>query len=76
MIVVAGVLGGGIWTRSRLPPAARPTLWLNSELPLDEVPGELIADIRRATKVLVVEEHVAQGGLGQILWRAGFSNGD
>ena len=68
--VVAGgrPLAGGIWEAVRqLDEARRPTLWLLSELPARPIPEEFLADLARSRRLLVVEEHVAQGGVGQML---------
>jgi transketolase len=65
---VVGPLIGGIWDYClRLPVARRPALWLLSELPPRELDPAFLCDVRRTGRLLVVEEHVAQGGLGQML---------
>lgn len=45
----------------------RPSVWLISELPLlpEALPEELVREIREGRSVVVVEEHVENGGLGQ-----------
>ena len=46
----------------------RPTIWLLCEMPLEEnFPENLVADISRLKKLCVLEEHVAQGGIGQMI---------
>jgi transketolase len=68
VVVVTGSLAGGLWGAVReLEPARRPALWLLSELPAGELPVEFRADLARSRRLLVVEEHVAQGGVGQSL---------
>jgi transketolase len=68
VVVVAGPLGGGIWTALRtLESTNRPTLWLVSELPIGVLPEAFLTDVIRTEKLLVVEEHVSQGGVGQAL---------
>jgi transketolase len=68
VVVAAGPLGGGIWKAlQELEAARRPTLWLLGELPIDDLPDAFLTDLSRTDKLLVVEEHVAQGGAGQIL---------
>ncbi len=68
VIVAIGPLVGGLWGAiEKLPADSRPTLWLVSEMPWEEVPEEFLADLRRLRRLLVLEEHVAQGGLGQRL---------
>ena len=47
--------------------AAGPTLWLLSELPLGPIPEAFLADLARSRRLLVVEEHVAQGGVAQMI---------
>jgi transketolase len=68
VLAVVGPLVGGFWEASRrLPEESRPTIWLVTELPVRHVPAEFLDDVRRLQRLLVVEEHVAQGGLGQML---------
>jgi transketolase len=42
-------------------------IWLVSELPVDQPPPEFLSSVRESGYLLVVEEHVAAGGLGQML---------
>lgn len=68
VVLAAGTLAGGIWQAMRgLDPDRRPTLWLLSELPPDPIPAAFLADVARSGRLLVVEEHVAQGGVGQMI---------
>ncbi len=68
VVLVVGPLVGGIWQAVlELDAASRPALWLLSELPIDELPAEFLADVRRTQQLMVVEEHVAQGGAGQMI---------
>jgi transketolase len=67
-VVVAGPLAGGIWKAARgLEGLRRPALWLVGELPPDSLPDAFLADLARSGRLLVVEEHVEHGGLGQML---------
>jgi len=67
-LVVIGPLAGGLVTAaSGLSHNSRPDLWLLSELPLSDLPEALIESIRKSQHLVVVEEHTAAGGLGQIL---------
>ena len=60
---MTGPLVGGIWEAPRqLDGDRRPTLWLLSELPAGAIPEEFLDDLARSRRLLVVEEHVAQGG--------------
>jgi transketolase len=68
LIVVTGPLVGGIWGAVRmLEGHVRPTLWLLSELPIQQIPEEFEADLARTRRLLVVEEHISQGGVAQNL---------
>lgn len=68
VILTTGPLAGGLWQRiMELAPSQRPTLWVVAELPIPELPAEFISDIRSSPNLLVAEEHVAQGGLGQMI---------
>jgi transketolase len=67
-LLVVGPLVGGIWEAVReLEYASRPDVWLLSELPFGPVPEAFLADVRRSQDVLVIEEHVATGGVAQML---------
>jgi transketolase len=68
LIVVAGPLVGSIWGAVRgLDGPRRPALWLLGELPIRELPDEFRSDLARARRLLVIEEHVLQGGVAQNL---------
>src|ERR1039457_4348199 len=67
-LVVLGPLAGGLFrVVSAMSQAHRPDLWLLSELPMQALPEALLESIRRSQHLVVVEEHTAAGGLGQIL---------
>jgi transketolase len=69
-ILVCGPLVGGLITAiQQLPTAVRPSLWLVSELPIDVIPDDFLADVRQSNHLIVVEEHVANGGVGGQLAR-------
>jgi transketolase len=70
LIVVAGPIAGSVLGAVRdLEPSLRPELWVVSELPLEACPPpEAFASrLETAPAVWVVEEHVAQGGVGRML---------
>jgi len=70
VIVVAGPLAGTAWTVAReLPLETRPSVWVVSELPLDTTPPPLrfVAELSHNGRLLVIEEHIRQGGLGAML---------
>ncbi len=69
-IVVCGPLVGGLIGAVRdLPEERRPNLWLVSELPIIDLPAEFVADVEASARVVVAEEHVATGGVGERLAR-------
>jgi len=66
-VLVVGPLAGGIWAAVQtLPEPRRPSLWILSELPIQqkEIPAQFCADVKRSGHLVVVEEHVAQGSAG------------
>jgi transketolase len=67
LLVIGPVAGKLIDAVSQIDESARPNLWVVTELPLRDLPGEFLADVRRRDALLVVEEHVVQGGLGQMI---------
>lgn len=68
VVLVAGPLAGGIWNAlRRLDPEQRPSLWLIGELPVSPIPDAFLDDLARANRLLVVEEHVAQGGVARMI---------
>jgi transketolase len=65
-IVIAGPLAGGILEAVRQ--GGNPAdVWLVSELPVTELPSEFLSSLRRSNYLMVIEEHVCAGGLGQML---------
>src|SRR5207249_9211500 len=71
VVLVTGPLVGGIWDAVRqLDADRRPALWLLTELPPGEIPDPFLDDIARSRRLLVVEEHVAQGGVASMIARA------
>jgi transketolase len=78
IMVVVGPLAGSTWNALlSLERASRPALWAVTELPLDSnhPPHELLQAIARTQRLAVVEEHVAQGGVGQSFCRLLFEQG-
>lgn len=67
-LIVVGPLAGSVWQPcSELPEQSRPNLWCLSALPLEELPAELLEDIRHSDVLCVAEEHVAHGSVGSML---------
>jgi transketolase len=76
LIVAVGPIVGSIWQAVQaLDGAQRPGLWLLCELPIRAIPAEFESDVARARRVLVVEEHVLQGGAAQNLASAMLADG-
>lgn len=61
---LAGSLAGAL---AELTPDQRPDLWLLSELPPTYIPADLLESILRSRDLIVVEEHAAHGGAGEML---------
>lgn len=72
VMIAVGPLAGSSWgALRRLDPMRRPALWVVTELPIDAnpPPAALIDELRRTRRLVVVEEHVAQGSVGQEMCR-------
>jgi transketolase len=68
VVLVTGPLVGSIWEAVRqLDGASRPSLWLVTELPPGEPSAEFLDDLARSRPLLVVEEHVSQGGVASMI---------
>ena len=66
LVLVIGSLAGSVWKATQsLEGPSRPTVWVLSELPCLSIPREFEADLISSQRVLVVEEHVEQGGAAQ-----------
>lgn len=76
VVLVVGTLAGGIWNAARtLDESQRPALWVLSELPLGAIPQAFLDDLDRSRRLLVVEEHVAQGGAASMIASALLGSG-
>lgn len=70
VILVAGPLVGGLLEEIlSMDTDNRPELWVLTELPLElnPLPNEFINSLKSSHRLLIIEEHVAQGGLGQMM---------
>lgn len=69
MLVVGPLVGGILEALSKLIKQYRPNLWILTELPINmnTIPEDFISDLRHSGHLFVVEEHVAHGGVGQML---------
>lgn len=78
-MVVAGPLVGGLLAQvAALDEDHRPNLWLVTELPIraPKIPVEFLEDLRGSRHLMVVEEHVAHGGVGEMIARVLLSMGE
>lgn len=67
-IVVVGPLAGSLLAAIQtLSEAQRPNFWVLTELPVVDFPDDFLKDILRTDSLLVVEEHVVQGGAGRMI---------
>lgn len=69
MVIVGPLAGPIIGALGNLEERVRPNVWVLTELPLENstVPDEFVQDLQQSGHLFVVEEHVAQGGVGQML---------
>ncbi len=70
VVIAVGPVAGSAWgSLCDLPESSRPNLWILSELPLvpNEIPAVLRSQIIRSGRILVIEEHVRQGGACSII---------
>jgi len=72
VVLITGPLAGGLLGAFKdLPEAKRPNTWVLTELPFDEktIPEDFLSDVRKSGHLVVVEEHVAHGGVGEMMSR-------
>jgi transketolase len=69
MLVVGPLAGGILESAKQLSDAIRPNLWVLTELPINtkSIPQDFLDDLQKTGHLLVVEEHIAHGGVGQII---------
>ncbi|MCD6393334.1 MAG: transketolase [Planctomycetes bacterium] len=69
MVIVGPLAGPIIGALGNLEERVRPNVWVLTELPLENstVPDEFVQDLQQSGHLFVVEEHVSQGGVGQML---------
>ena len=67
LLAIGPLAGGIVAAASDFPAATRPSIWLLSELPLSDLPGAFVEDVERSGHLMVVEEHVAHGGVAEML---------
>ncbi len=67
LVAIGPLVGGILGAAQKMDEASRPCVWVVGELPLIDVPAEFKADVSRSQRLIVIEEHVAQGSVGQML---------
>jgi transketolase len=71
-LLIVGPLAGEILNGFKeLPANDRPSVWVLTELPIvhSHIPAAFKTDLKRSKHLVVVEEHVAHGGVGEMLSR-------
>lgn len=67
-LIAVGPLVGSLWGLClELPELQRPNLWCLSQLPLATFPQELRQDLANSPRLVIAEEHVAQGSAGHAI---------
>lgn len=71
-LLIVGPLAGEILNGFKeLPVSNRPSVWVLTELPIvhSHIPAAFKADLKRSNHLVVAEEHVAHGGVGEMISR-------
>lgn len=70
LLITGPIAGGIIGALAPLAEKKRPNTWVLTELPLEEnLPDGFREDLRNSGHLMVVEEHVSHGGVGEALGR-------
>lgn len=71
MLIVGPLAGGIMEAVQHLSDAHRPNLWILTELPIEsaKIPQNFLDDLGKSDHLFIVEEHIAHGGVGQIIAR-------
>jgi len=65
ILIALGPLAGLAWDALKeLEKSRRPSVWAVTELPVRDIPGAILELLSHQHSLLVIEEHVAAGGLG------------
>jgi len=70
VLAVGPLVGPILAAAARLEASVRPRMWVVCELPILELPTAFVQDVRESNRLLVIEEHVAQGGAGAMIAEA------
>ena len=78
LVAVGPLAGPMINSMKKLNLSQRPSIWVLTELPVafETIPTELKTDIKNSNHLIVAEEHVAHGGVGEMLTRILLLNGE
>jgi transketolase len=71
-LLVVGPLAGEILNHFKeLAPNDRPSVWVLTELPISpqNIPATFKADLKRSNHLIIAEEHVAHGSVGEMMSR-------
>lgn len=69
-MLIVGPVAGSTWgALKQLDETIRPALWVLTELPIDinMIPKDFMTDLQQSQHLFVIEEHVTQGGVGQMM---------
>lgn len=69
LVTIGPLVGGYLGKLAGLDEQVRPSLWVVAELPVSETPppDALVDEVASGRRLLLVEEHVRRGGMGQDL---------
>ncbi len=68
MLVVGPLAGALLHSLAEITPGKRPELWVLTELPVAaQLPPDFLESLHRCGRLVVVEEHVLQGSVGQTI---------
>lgn len=78
VLAVGPIAGIYLDAFSKLPDWERPNFWVVTELPIEPrtLPTRFRCQLRQSQALMVIEEHVAQGGAGQMLTHTLFAIGE
>jgi transketolase len=65
IIAAGGILSSAIEAAQRFD--GKVTVWQLRQLPVPEFPNELLEDLRMSNQLLVLEEHIGPGGIGEAI---------
>ncbi len=79
VLLIIGPLAGSLLDVLKiLPENKRPNTWVLSELPFERktIPEEFMSDLKRLSRLILVEEHIAHGGVGEMISRCLLLSGE